>query len=85
VWRLCFECCWPWSSEATNVVSVLLGTKEGNLRRLYYASSNSRNNELCTLRLYLRRGDRGDWEDTQNELTTSKTKTTQRTYKDFSG
>uniref|UniRef100_A0A0E0CB07 RRM domain-containing protein n=1 Tax=Oryza meridionalis TaxID=40149 RepID=A0A0E0CB07_9ORYZ len=31
VWRLCFECCWPWSSEATNVVSVLLGTKEGNL------------------------------------------------------
>uniref|UniRef100_A0A0E0N5R0 RRM domain-containing protein n=1 Tax=Oryza rufipogon TaxID=4529 RepID=A0A0E0N5R0_ORYRU len=33
VWRLCFECCWPWSSEATNVVSVLLGTKEGNLPR----------------------------------------------------
>uniref|UniRef100_A0A0D9V8H7 RRM domain-containing protein n=1 Tax=Leersia perrieri TaxID=77586 RepID=A0A0D9V8H7_9ORYZ len=27
VWRLCPECFWPWSSETTNYVPVLLSTK----------------------------------------------------------
>uniref|UniRef100_A0A0E0JRQ5 RRM domain-containing protein n=1 Tax=Oryza punctata TaxID=4537 RepID=A0A0E0JRQ5_ORYPU len=73
VWRLCFECCWPWSSEASNVVSVLLGTKEGNLLQL-----QSLHLPYCCTCTF-------DGVSRHCKLTTSKTKTTHARTRTFLG